>query len=192
MSPTTHPLVTARGEVEVSVRAMLTHSRTRVRSIVATALVLSTTVACSAATEPHDDAWRWERPCPQTYEFGNHGCARIIVLATFADTLWPDTLRIVVRAADSVMTLGVVEGQFGGPAQRALRMQLTDYWGWQRLSASDSLELSGLVDARVLRGYVDSALPPILATARQAFAPRFTRVGQRPPVDTVRLHFSRE
>ncbi len=38
--------------------------------------------------------------------------------------------------------------------------------------------------------YVNT-LPPTIAYARQRIRPRFARVGRRPPIDAVRLHFTR-
>lgn len=165
-------------------------SRTCPPILVAAALLAL--ASCVSTTEPPDQAWLWERPCPQTYEFGNLGCARIVVLASFADAAWPDTMRIQVRVPDSLRIHGDVEGHVGGPVQRVLRLQLTDYEGIQRRAASDSLELIAVVDERVLRSYINTPLPPTLATVRRSVAPRFARVGQRPPVDTVRLEFRRE
>ncbi len=125
--------------------------------------------------------------CPQTYEFGNYGCARVVALIDGSALTLPTRYRVSV----------------------AIRPVRTTS-GWEGAVASDSsvgaipvtatlqlrpLQPSGdTVTTWVTASLTDLSVPnvyPVIATDSVQYVLRFAPVGAVAPVDTVRLRIRR-
>ncbi|CAA9358735.1 MAG: hypothetical protein AVDCRST_MAG68-4226 [uncultured Gemmatimonadetes bacterium] len=126
--------------------------------------------------------------CPQTREFGNHGCAR--VLAVFeAPPQLPASYRYHVRAVPA-----------RGPSRDPLAAAVTPAPGevplnitlWTRLPGSVDT-LSVWVVAQLLEdpGPASSAPPTTFAADSVLRVVRFAPIGEVPKTDTVRLTLRR-
>ena len=142
--------------------------------------VLSVLAAACNIVDPDPDP----NVCQQTYEFGNYGCTRFVIIAEGPPQPWPATYRWDFRAtpADSANASGngFADHPLGGPATIHLvryvpvATDTTSYWVRARI-----LEVPSPIQVGVpLRVF---AADSVLRVAR------FAGVGQRPRVDTVRL-----
>ncbi len=135
--------------------------------------------ACGVLTGPEvrDDT------CPQTYEFGNYGCARLVVLPGSFPAAAPSPYRWKVGA----------EGQWVGtfkagrnslPEEVQLHVTL-----WLPLpGGDDTTTVTVFAEARDDSGPVVVGVPlPLFAVDSVRQTVRFAAVGERPDTDTVRL-----
>jgi hypothetical protein len=151
----------------------------------ACAAVLLAVGACrgSAGVEPRVDA----AACPQTYEFGNFGCARVVALVDAPPAPPTARYRFTVRAMPARPEAGVPPAFSPTPGPGPNLLQLTIY---SPATPTPVDTLSVWIVGRLL----DDSPPPVLNAPLPTVAAdsvlrvlRFARVGARPPVDTVRL-----
>lgn len=159
----------------------------RAAALLSLAAAVASGAACRAATGPRSDA----AACPQTYEFGNYGCARVVVVVAGPPVALPASYRFVVSAT------AVGAAAAGGPtasespaALGTVRLQLTRWFP----PAAGGDTISAWVAARVLddpRPIVAGVPLPTFAADSVLRVLRFAPVGAVPPVDTVRLALRR-
>lgn len=126
--------------------------------------------------------------CPQTYEFGNYGCARLVLSVTKPPTPWP-RIRWDVRVQPAALT-----GSMGPPFSHRKSSEPDDapfdvIWQWPpRPPVSDTA--SAWVAVRML----EDPLPVQVGRPLDVYAAdsalmllHFSDVGAVPSVDTVRL-----
>ncbi len=150
--------------------------------LLAVALVLG--AGCSSPTDQGQDGW--DSPCPQTYEFGNYGCARVVAIAEFAAGDWPSsTLAVVAASVESWVASGA---GFVGPlvGDSVVHLRLIRY-----LPARTADSTAGWVYGDAFEQAANSSLGvtlrPPLARDSAAFTARWAEVGEVAPVDTVRI-----
>ena len=160
------------------------HSRQPLRPFRSALLIvtLAGAGACREPTKPVFDPTR----CQQTYEFGNFGCSRVIVLVTPPSEL-PSAYRYNVRGIPARDT--GFESVFSQPSQAGSNELYFIQW-----SPVTEDTLSVWVVARVL----DQSEPVVVGVPLPVFAAdsvlrviRFAPVGSKAPVDTVRLSLHR-
>ena len=133
--------------------------------------------ACSLFTDV-------EEACPQTYEFGNYGCARILAIIEGPPKPWPNGYRWSVRAVAADTFLGITamgDDPVDGQVPLLIILQ------WERLPGDTA---SFWVVAKILedpRPAVVGVPLPVFAEDKVLRLVRFVDVGQIPSVDTVRL-----
>ena len=133
-------------------------------------------------------------PCPQTYEFGNYGCARFVVHVTPPAGDLPPLYRVDVRARwiDSARTTATLPGNRGnGPPFRPTRLTIT-LWGPGFVQSGDTASV--WVIGRILEDVrpIQVGVPlPVFAADSVLHKARFAGVGAVPPVDTIRLTLKR-
>jgi hypothetical protein len=138
--------------------------------------------ACREPTRPAFDPTN----CQQTYEFGNFGCSRIIVLVTPPAEL-PSAYRYNVRGVPARTT--DLEPVFANPSHPGSNELYFIQW-----SARTEDTLSVWVVARVLdrsEPIVFNTPLPVVAADSVLRVIRFAPVGSKAPVDTVRLSLHR-
>ena len=125
--------------------------------------------------------------CPQTYEFGNFGCARIVALVEGPPTPWPARYRFDVRAVPARSSSGATVTIAPEPGVGPVPLQLT-LWGGPASAEGDTLSV--WIVARLL----EDPAPPVVGVPLRTFAAdstlrviRFAKVGAVPPVDSVPL-----
>ena len=121
--------------------------------------------------------------CVQTYEFGNFGCARVFVQVDGPPTPWPALYRGDIRVVPIRQQTGLSLARMEGLEDTRLEVLR-----WQPAAPGTGDTVAVWVVARMLdlRGPLGPTLP-IFAADSVRHVLRFTAVGQRPPVDTVRL-----
>lgn len=126
--------------------------------------------------------------CPQTYEFGNHGCARLVVMVEPPPQPWPTSgYRWDVRAVPARDNSGadVAFSLRPGPGEIPLGLIR-----WHSPAPGTGDTASVWVSARMLEDPrpIQVGVPlPVFAADSVLHVARFAPVGSRPPVDTVRL-----
>jgi hypothetical protein len=153
----------------------------------AAALLAAGACRSTAGVEPRLDP----ALCPQTYEFGNFGCARVVAQVEASPqpstTRYRFDVRLVPARPDAGVSLYVAPMPGPGPVP----LQLTLY---SPLMPRPVDTLSVWVVGRLLD---DSPPPPVNAPLPTLAADsvlrvlRFAPVGARPAVDTVRLDVRR-
>jgi hypothetical protein len=123
--------------------------------------------------------------CRQTYEFGNYGCARMVVTFQPPPKPWPAGYRWDVRVR------AVREGTGAGaafppyPDTLPVTLELIRY----QMPDPGSEDTSSVwVVAKMLEDSRAIGVPlPVFAADSLLHVARFAPVGSRPPVDTIRL-----
>lgn len=136
--------------------------------------------SCNPFTDPQSDL-----NCPQTYEFGNSGCAKLLVILDGPPLPWPALYRWSVRAlsADSALQIFAL-GPDPVNGQVPLRVTL-----W--LPLAQGVDTASLwVVAKLLddRGPIVVGVPlPVFAADSTLHPTLFAPVGERARTDTIRL-----
>jgi hypothetical protein len=149
-------------------------------------LSVATSVALLAACDSATSAEPSDGRCPQTFEFGNYGCARLVAIARAPDGLLPTRTRLEV----ALRPISRESGWEGAVAMdTALRpVQVTATLLLRPLSgAVDTVSVwvvASLRDASV-------ATWPLLATDSARYLLRFKPVGAIPRLDSVVLQLRR-
>lgn len=143
--------------------------------------------ACSLLTGSDEDP----TVCRQTYEFGNYGCARLVVIVNPPPQPWPVGYRWDVRAVPAREGTGTDQAvssraDTGGVELRLIRRMQPDPGSQD--TASVWVRGQMLHDTRPWPVGVPL---PVVAADSVLHAARFAPVGARPPVDTVRLTLRR-
>jgi hypothetical protein len=156
-------------------------------ALCATVFLAAGACRSTAGVEPRVDP----EACPQTYEFGNFGCARVLALVEAPPQPWTTRYRLDVRLRPARPDAGVSPYVAPAPAPGPVPLQLTLY---TPLMPTPVDTLSVWVVGRLLD---DSPPPPVNAPLPTLAADsvlrvlRFAPVGGRPAVDTVRLDLRR-
>ena len=142
--------------------------------------VLVAAASCNPFTDPQSDL-----NCPQTYEFGNSGCARLLVILDGPPLPWPASYRWSVRAlpADSVLQVFAL-----GPDPVAGQVPLkVTLW----LPLAQGVDTASLwVVAKLLddSGPIVVGVPlPVFAADSTLHPTVFVPVGERARTDTIHL-----
>ncbi|HEX2078788.1 MAG TPA: hypothetical protein VHG08_13790 [Longimicrobium sp.] len=129
--------------------------------------------------------------CPPTGEFGNYGCARIVVMVEGPPQPWPALYRWHVYAKPAREGTGFVEGFAPHPDTGAVPLLLIRHLPPAAGSADSA---SVWVHARLLEDPrpIQPGVPlPTFAADSVLRVVQFAPVGERPRVDTVRLTLQR-
>lgn len=158
-------------------------TRSFARSLLAAAALCA---GCRPATGLDDDG-----TCQQTYEFGNHGCAHVVVMVQGPPEPWPTARRWDVRAVPAREGTGAEVTFSPAPDTGAVPLRLI-----RRMSpAAGSDDTSSVwVSARMLedpRPVVPGVPLRTFASDSVLHVARFAPVGSRPPVDTIHLTLQR-
>jgi len=148
------------------------------------ALILLGTVGCRSTTVadrlPPD-------ACPQTYEFGNYGCARVLVSLAQPPQPWPSAYRLDVRLRPADANAGASTAIAPDPQWGDEPMVLVR-WGPPPAAAGETLSV--WVVAKML----EDPSPPVVGAPLAVFAAdsvlrvlQFAPVGAVPPTDSVTL-----
>ena len=129
--------------------------------------------------------------CPQTYEFGNFGCARVLALVQGPPQPWTTRYRFDVRLVPAREDAGAPRyvAPTAGPGPVPLQLTLYTPRTPRPLDTLSVWVVGRLLD--------DSPPPPVnvplptLAADSVLRVLRFAPVGARPAVDTVRLDLRR-
>jgi len=125
--------------------------------------------------------------CQQTYEFGNSGCARLVLIVEPPPQPWPSFYRWDARATPAREGTGADVGHAARPGPGMVPIQLTR---WHHVTPGSGDTASVWVSARLLEDPrpIQPGVPlPTYAADSVLHVVRFAPVGSRPPVDTVRL-----
>lgn len=124
--------------------------------------------------------------CAQTYEFGNYGCARLVVMVQGPPQPWPTGRRWDVRAAAARQGTGADLALAAHPDTGAVSLGLIR---WHRPAPGSEDTASVWVSARLLED--TGAKLTVFAADSVLHVARFAPVGSPPSVDTVRLTLRR-
>ncbi len=142
-------------------------------------------VACKSATDAEADV------CPQTYEFGNYGCSRVVALVERPITPLPAFYRLDVRAlwAHTPGLVATLADIGVNPVFGPIPLTITLYDNAVVTGDTASVWLV----ARVLENVSPIVGVPLLIFAEDSVlhTVRFAQVGRTPRVDTVRLVLQR-
>lgn len=125
-------------------------------------------------------------PCPQTYEFGNYGCARFVVHLTYPPQPWPDSRRFDLR----VHTSGSGDEVLFQESRPSEGPNLITVTRWLPPPEGAGDTLSVWIRAAILedpRPIVVGVPLPVFASDSTFHLARFSPVGSVPAVDTIRL-----
>lgn len=141
--------------------------------------------ACNSNTEPAVDP----SLCPQTYEFGNYGCARVVVLVDGPPEPLPAARRWSIAARLLTPDQGMVGGYSYDPGPGLHVLEFTRMFKMQ----NDTVDaMPAWVSARVLDETLKNVSPlPVIAADSVLHVFRFAPVGARPVVDTLHLTLRR-
>jgi len=165
-------------------RHTATSSIVRHAARLALATLLVGASGCRSAT---DNGRQEDAPCPQTYEFGNYGCARIVALVEGPAAPWPAAYRLDVRASPVRTALGAVSALAPDARFGPVPLQLT-LWGPPPPRPDDTLSV--WVVARMRDDSPTSVIGrplPLVAADSTLTVVQFAPVGDVPRVDTLRL-----
>ena len=154
-------------------------TRIRITLVFLSGLILP--LGCSSSTGPGAD----ER-CPQTYEFRNYGCARIVAMLEVVPEPWPAIFRWSVKstAADTSLPLSAMNND---PTDGAAPLTLTLYMAPLQYAGDTA---SVWITAKLLedpRPIMVGVPLPVFASDSVLHVARFSEVGEIPAVDTVFL-----
>jgi hypothetical protein len=144
-------------------------------------------IACDSPATPEE-----LKPCPQTFEFGNYGCARVVVMVEGSLESWPELrvwdVRVIPRRAN---TAASTNWSFApGPGAHLITLKRWYYRDEDQLV--DTLSVTIKAELHSARRHGDAVQAVELFAADSAHhVMRFVPVGSTPPVDTVRLHVQR-
>jgi len=151
------------------------------------ALLAALALGAAACTSPTDQARTESDACPQTYEFGNHGCARVVAVVDEPPKPWPERVRWDVRAVPARPATDAFATFSPAPGPGPVPLQLTR---WMQPPADAGDTLSVWIVARLL----DDTPPYAVGVPLPTFAAdsvlrvlRFAEVGRVPVVDSVHL-----
>lgn len=151
------------------------------QSIFAAVVLLS---ACHFSTGSQDQD---ETRCPQTYEFGNYGCARVTLIVEGPPKPWPEFYRFNISATAIRKNAGFDTG-FADPASLGtVPLKLTR---WVAGPAGSGDTVTVRIIARMLndvRPIVGGVPLPTFAADSVSHVVTFAKVGSEPMADTVRL-----
>jgi hypothetical protein len=138
---------------------------------------------CELLTRNEDDPER----CNQTYEFGNSGCARLVVIVQPPPRPWPSGYRWDVRTRPAREGTGTDVAFPPSPDSGANQVRLIrrmPHDAGSRDTASVWVTARMLEDPRPIQPGVPL---PVFAADSVVHVARFAPVGSYAPVDTVRL-----
>jgi hypothetical protein len=124
--------------------------------------------------------------CQQTYEFGNYGCARLVVIVEGPPQPWPAVRRVDVRAVPAREGTGSDVALAPFPDTGAVPLGLIR---WHAPAPGSGDTASVWVSARMFDDR-SARLTPFAADSVLHVA-RFAPVGSRAPLDTVWLTLRR-
>ncbi len=162
---------------------MMQYFRLQTVSQVALAAI---TLSVSGCRSPTDGRRPESQACPQSYEFGNFGCARVVAIVEGPARPWPASYRFEVRAVP-VRAEGIGARAALEPGVGPILLQLTI---WDRAGIGTNDTVSAWVVARMVEEpvpFIASAPMPTFAADSVLRVLRFTKVGAVPAVDSVRL-----
>ena len=151
---------------------------------VALATIVFATAGCRSAT---DSEHRELAACPQTYEFGNFGCARVVALVETPPEPVPAAYRLDVRAVPARPASGAGPSLADEPRLGFVPLQLT-LWEPPPPGVRDTLSV--WIVARMLEDLSPPVVGvplPVVAAESTLRVVRWAPVGGVPPVDTVRV-----
>lgn len=126
--------------------------------------------------------------CPQTGEFGNYGCANLVLMVEPPERPWPDRIRWDVRAVPAREGTGA---DITGPSEPGPGPVTVRVTRWFPPSPAPADTASFWVVGRLLedpRPVVIGVPLPVFATDRVLHVVRFAPVGSVAPTDTIHLH----
>ncbi len=140
-------------------------------------------IGCRSTTEVVEDP----RLCPQTYEFGNFGCTRVVAIVSAPTTPLPLSYRTDVRMVPARANSGwegtAAGGVAFGPAVLDATLMFRALTG-----AADTLSVWIVARTFDLRPPIPvGQTPPLAAVDSTLHLLRFAAVGSFRRVDTVRL-----
>lgn len=137
---------------------------------------------CNLFTGREEDPER----CNQTYEFGNYGCARMVVIYQPPPRPWPqEGWRWDVRVRAARAGTGADESVSQAPDSLGTPLELIR---WSQPDPGSRDTSSVWVIARLLEDYRAVNVPlPTFAADSVLHVARFAPVGSYPSVDTIRL-----
>jgi hypothetical protein len=150
-------------------------------SVSITLLGLCIATGCGSGTDIDPDV------CPQTREFGNYGCARIVVFVQTPPDSIPFNSRLDVRARPAQPSTGAESAFAPIPRGGENHLEIIRYTP-PALGTEDTL--SYWISSRILE--IPQPIPvgtplPVFAEDSVLRVISFARVGSRPRSDTVRL-----
>lgn len=152
--------------------------------VLARCAVLAATVwvgGCNLFTGAEEDPER----CNQTYEFGNSGCARMVVIYQPPPKPWPQGYRWDVRVRTAREGTGADASFAQAPDSLGTPLKLIR---WHPPEPGSEDTSSVWVIARLLEDTRAVNVPlPVFAADSVLHVARFAPVGSRPPVDTIHL-----
>lgn len=164
----------------------MTMSKSLARPVLLCAAMLGV-AGCELFTRNEDDPER----CNQTYEFGNYGCARIVVIFQPPPKPWPAGYRWDVRAWGARESSGAGDAVASYPDTLPVPLKLirrTEPDAGSRDTASVWVRGQMLQDTPPWPVGVPL---PVFAADSVLHVARFAPVGSYAPVDTVRLTLKR-
>jgi hypothetical protein len=129
--------------------------------------------------------------CPRTYEFGNYGCARLVVIIQGPPQPWPERYLWDVRAVPAREGTGADLALAPRPDTGTVQIHVTR---WHSPAPGSQDSASVWVSARMLEDPrpVQTGVPlQVFAADSVLHVARFAAVGSTPPTDTVRLTLRR-
>jgi hypothetical protein len=144
--------------------------------------------SCRDGTGPDGDPW--DRPCPQTSEFGNFGCVRVVVMTSRDPAAWEGSLFSTADLLAELPHYGSAQGAAADSGEVTFRLQMT-LWFAPEPAFGDSVPIR--VYGRLLRSLIGappfvSSGPELARDSSEVFV-RWAPVGGFPAIDTVRLVF---
>lgn len=135
--------------------------------------------ACGLFTGPDAD----DDACPQTYEFGNYGCARLVVIPGALPADAPTRTRWKISTDGPPGLEGLA---FGTIVPDTIPLRLTMMAPLR--TGADTAAVTVIAEVRDDSGPIVLNVPlPLVAIDSARLTVRFAQVGARPDVDTVRL-----
>jgi hypothetical protein len=123
--------------------------------------------------------------CHQTYEFGNYGCARLVVVVDAPPQPWPAAYRWDTRAVPAREGTGTDLSLVPNPAPGAVPLRLIRH---EQPAPGTGDSASVWVSARMLEDTRAVGTPlPVFAADSVLHVARFAPVGSTAPEDTVHL-----
>jgi hypothetical protein len=157
------------------------------KNLLARVALLSGPIVFAAGCEDLVINGRFEDPfaCQQTYEFGNYGCARLVVIVEGPPQPWPAAYRWDTRAVPARDGTGTDLSLVPNPAPGVVSLRLIRY---EQPAPGSEDTASVWVSARMLEDTRAVGVPlPVFAADSVLHVARFAPVDGRAPEDTVRL-----
>jgi hypothetical protein len=154
------------------------------------AVFLASALAIVACTEPPTDLDRSRNPnCEQTYEFGNFGCTRMLLVVTPPDGIIPMQVMLTVMVEPLREHTGLNSYIDGNTSLDSLSVNLIRWDSGQ--PSTDTVSVR--VIARLLdrSGATASGPLPLLGVDTVHRVLQIAPVGALAPVDTVRIVLER-